>query len=266
MGNGLWRSKTSGQKTILSGCTYHRCCNILLVTVLAGIAVVDMLFHNHPCGNDFQLVDNFFSNLRQLSTALGADQFLSFQPVLNLFYRNILWDFVQRVFMLFVTLMGSYNGHIFLVPLFFRKHFRFVKQKAQLLGECVLALFRRRTETLALRKAQCLHEHVHTTLKLRNTSALSLKFLIFRPGNSNGFRGACLERICLFYGMIIPYKCRKVQKNDPFYTISNPLICLCAFGWSMLSPSMSQRYCCMVRALASLSFRGHWKMPDSKRL
>lgn len=134
------------------------------------------------------------------------------------------------------------------------------------LGECVLTLFGRRTETLALRKAQCLHEHVHTTLKLRNTSALSLKFLIFRPGNSNGFRGACLERICLFRGMIIPYKCRKVQKNDPFYTISNPLICLCAFGWSMLSPSMSQRYCCMVRALASLSFRGHWKMPDSKRL
>ena len=29
---------------------------------------------------------------------------------------------------------------------------------------------------------------------------------------------------------------------------------------------MSQRYCCGVSALASLSFRGHWKLPDSSRL
>ena len=167
--------------------------------------------------------------------------------------------------MLLVALMSSYNSHIALV-LFFRKDFRLVKQEAQLLRERILALFGRRAKALALCETQCLHEHIHTTLKLRNALALSLKFLIFRPGNGDGFRGACLERICLFHIIIIPYKCRKVQENNPFYTISNPLICLWAFGWSILSPSMSQRYCCMVRALASLSFRGHWKMPDSRRL
>ena len=46
----------------------------------------------------------------------------------------------------------------------------------------------------------------------------------------------------------------------------NPVISLCAFGCSILSPSISHRYCCGVIALASLSFRGHWKTPDSSRL
>lgn len=50
------------------------------------------------------------------------------------------------------------------------------------------------------------------------------------------------------------------------YTISSPLTGLCALGWSMLNPSMSHRYCCGVSARASLSLRGHWKLPDSKRL
>ena len=29
---------------------------------------------------------------------------------------------------------------------------------------------------------------------------------------------------------------------------------------------MSQRYCCGVNSLASSSLRGHWKLPDSRRL
>lgn len=31
-------------------------------------------------------------------------------------------------------------------------------------------------------------------------------------------------------------------------------------------PSMRQRYCCGVKALTSLSYRGHWKLQDSSRL
>ena len=50
------------------------------------------------------------------------------------------------------------------------------------------------------------------------------------------------------------------------YTISSPLTGLCALGWSMLNPSMSQRYCWGVSARASLSLRGHWKLPLSNRL
>ena len=92
MGNSLRRSEAAGQKTVLSECAHHGRFDIFLVAALASVAVVDMLLHNHPCRNDFQLVDDFFPNLRQFPTALGADQLLSFQPVLNLFYRNILRD------------------------------------------------------------------------------------------------------------------------------------------------------------------------------
>ena len=50
------------------------------------------------------------------------------------------------------------------------------------------------------------------------------------------------------------------------HTISSPLTGLCALGWSILNPSMSQRYCRGVSARASLSLRGHWKLPLSNRL
>ena len=50
------------------------------------------------------------------------------------------------------------------------------------------------------------------------------------------------------------------------HTISSPLTGLCALGWSMLNPSMSHRYCWGVSARASLSLRGHWKLPLSNRL
>jgi len=39
-----------------------------------------------------------------------------------------------------------------------------------------------------------------------------------------------------------------------------------ALGWSMDSPSKSQRYSCRVRFLTSAEFLGHWNRPLSKRL
>ena len=39
-----------------------------------------------------------------------------------------------------------------------------------------------------------------------------------------------------------------------------------AFGCPTLNSYISQRYCWAVRLLASLSFRGHWKEPDSRCL
>lgn len=56
------------------------------------------------------------------------------------------------------------------------------------------------------------------------------------------------------------------EKLIIFQTISKVFTALCALGWSMLNSSMSQRYCWGVRALASVSGRGHWKEPDSNRL
>ena len=67
--------------------------------------------------------------------------------MLDLLNRNILRDLVQRVFVLLVTLVGSYGSHSFFV-IRFRKHFRFVKQKTQLLAEHILALFGRRAKAL----------------------------------------------------------------------------------------------------------------------
>ena len=266
MGDSLRRGKAAGQKAILSGRAHHRGCNILFVAALAGIAVINMLLHDHPRRNDLQLIDDFFPNLRQFSAALGTDQVLLFQPVLNLFYRDILWDFVQRVFMSLVALMGSYNGHSFFV-IRFCKHFRFVKQKTQLLTERILALFGRRAKALMPCKAQRFHKHLHMAFQRRNTLALSLKLFIFRLGDRDRFWAVCLKIVDIFHVIIIPYESRKVQKNTfPSQIISSPPICLCAFGWSMFNPSMSQRYCCIVSALASLSFRGHWKLPDSSRL
>lgn len=46
----------------------------------------------------------------------------------------------------------------------------------------------------------------------------------------------------------------------------NSFTALCALGCSMLSPSISQRYCCAVSCRASASLRGHWNDPDSRRL
>ncbi len=45
-----------------------------------------------------------------------------------------------------------------------------------------------------------------------------------------------------------------------------PAIGLCALGWSICRPSISQRYCCAVSFLTSSPFRGHWKLPLSSRL
>ena len=59
---------------------------------------------------------------------------------------------------------------------------------------------------------------------------------------------------------------KSTVKYEISHTISRPFAVLCVFGWSILNPSLSQRYCWAVRLLASLSVRGHWKLPDSKRL
>lgn len=65
-----------------------------------------------------------------------------------------------------------------------------------------------------------------------------------------------------------------LQRDDALAVLREPkaageeavFAALCAFGCSTFRPSMSQRYCCGVRSLASVSLRGHWKLPDSRRL
>ena len=49
-------------------------------------------------------------------------------------------------------------------------------------------------------------------------------------------------------------------------TVVNPVTGRWAFGCSICSPSMSQRYCCGVSVFASDSERGHWYAPCSRRL
>lgn len=45
-----------------------------------------------------------------------------------------------------------------------------------------------------------------------------------------------------------------------------PAIGLCALGWSICRPSISQRHCCAVSFRTSSPFPGHWKLPFSNRL
>ena len=106
--------------------------------------------------------------------------------------------------MLLVTLVGCHNGGIILFP-DGAKYLRFVEQETQLLHESVVTLLGRCTEPLVLVQAQCLHESIHTTSKLRDTLALSLKFLVFRAGNGDHFSVACLEIASLINAFIIPY-------------------------------------------------------------
>lgn len=61
-----------------------------------------------------------------------------------------------------------------------------------------------------LGKAQCFHEYIHTTFKLREMLTLSLKFLVLRARNDYYFGGDCLEVICLFHVLIMPYMYQKV--------------------------------------------------------
>ena len=49
-------------------------------------------------------------------------------------------------------------------------------------------------------------------------------------------------------------------------TVVNPVTGRWAFGCSICSPSMSQRYCCGVSVFTSDSERGHWYAPCSSRL
>ena len=64
-------------------------------------------------------------------------------------------------------------------------------------------------------KAQRLHEDRNLLLQFGNALVLSRQFgillFIFRPGNSDRFRVACLEIIRTFHVLIIPYFSRKVQ-------------------------------------------------------
>ena len=65
---------------------------------------------------------------------------------------------------------------------------------------------------------------------------------------------------------------RKSTNNANFqnilcaYMVVNPVTGRWALGWSMLSPSISHRYCCGVSSRASSPVLGHWKVPASNRL
>ena len=56
------------------------------------------------------------------------------------------------------------------------------------------------------------------------------------------------------------------QAIFPVQTAVNPVTGRWAFGCSICSPSMSQRYCCGVKVFTSDSERGHWYAPCSSRL
>lgn len=62
------------------------------------------------------------------------------------------------------------------------------------------------------------------------------------------------------YSNFNTFRCFYIQITDMFCAG------LCAFGWSTLSPSMSQRNCRGESCRASCSVRGHWKEPLSRRL
>ena len=128
----------------------------------------------------------------------------------HLLCGDALRDVVQGVFVLLMPLMGGYNNGFFLFCAYFRKYLSLIEQKAQLLHEGFLALFGGRAELLVPGKAQCFHEHIHAAFKLRDTLALSLKFLVFRPGYGDCFRVACSQILFLVHDMIIPYFCKKV--------------------------------------------------------
>ena len=183
----------------------------MFATAFAGVGVVNILPDDILRGDDLQCPDNFFANLRHGISTLRAHQSLALQTMLHLLGGDPFRNGIQGIFVLLVPLVRCNNNCGVLLRFGLSKDFRFVKQEAQLLHESIFTLFGRCAELLMPGKTQGFHEHIHTTFQLRDFLSLSLKFLIFRPGNRHRIRVPCLQIIFLFHELILPYFLGKVQ-------------------------------------------------------
>ena len=82
----------------LPGIMFFGSLNVLLVTTLTGIGIINVLFHNGLGRNDLEFVNYLSANLGRGITALRAYQILTLQTVLHPFFGNIIWDTVQDIF------------------------------------------------------------------------------------------------------------------------------------------------------------------------
>ena len=227
MGNGLRCGKAAGNDVLLPGRFYNRSFTAFVgvfAAVLTGVGiVVDILMNNGLGRNDLQGPDNFLANLSHSFTALGANEVLTLQTVFCLLGGNTLRNVVQGIFMLLVPLVGCHDSGIFFCFLVSsREHLGFIEQETQLFSEGVFALLGGRTELLVLGKAQCFHEQIHTTFKLRDFLSLSLEFLVFRAGNGDHFPVTYLVQFCLIHVNIIAYFLESTEKTNVSHTISRP--------------------------------------------
>ena len=212
--NGLRRGKAAGNDTFLPGCFHNRCLNAGFIALPAGVGIVDVLLHNDLGRLDFQLVDDLFADFGHGIAAFRAYQILALQTVLHHLSRGALGDVLQRETGLFALLTGGRRSGL-LLRFLLRTDLRLVEQEAQLLHGILGNLLGGRAELLMPGKAQRLHEDRNLLLQFGDALVLSRQFgillFIFRPGNSDRFRVACLEIIRTFHVLIIPYFSRKVQ-------------------------------------------------------
>ena len=212
MGNGLRCGKAAGNYTLLPGSCSNRSFNVFFAAGLAGIGVVAVLFHNEANGLDAKLFYHFHPNFRKSIPAGRTYQSFSFQTVFHHLGGNSLWNAVQRVFVLFAALVRGHNSSFFLRILC--EYLCFIEQKTQLLGNRFIALFRGCPKLLVPRKPQCFHKHIHTLFKRRDTSALRLKFFVFRTGNGDRFRVACSAMFCVFHTCYYTISTKKTHRTN----------------------------------------------------
>ena len=194
----LWRGKAAGDEVRPSRRLHHGRLRIFLLALPAGIGVVPVL-HNHCFGRDqFQTPTYFLANFGHGTPALRADQFLLRKTVFHHLHRYVFRQFVQRVFMFLVPLVGG-NGHtaVILFCGLVCIDLRLVKQQAQLLHGILRSPFRGRAKPLLPAQTDRFCQQCHLLFKGKNPLFLPLKFLIFCTGNGHHFLSVCqLFRKC----------------------------------------------------------------------
>ena len=218
MGNGLRCGKAAGNYTLLPGSCSNRSFNVFFAAGLAGIGVVAVLFHNEANGLDAKLFTTSTPISERVSPQAGHTRASPSRRCFTTSVGTPLWNAVQRVFVLFAALVRGHNSSFFLRILC--EYLCFIEQKTQLLGNRFIALFRGCPKLLVPRKPQCFHKHIHTLFKRRDTSALRLKFFVFRTGNGDRFRVACSAMFCVFhtcyYTISTKKRTEQTQKSRPF--------------------------------------------------
>ena len=127
MSNCFCCGKAAGDYTLFMGNLYYRSLSCFFFTLLAGIAVVHMLYNYSLCWNEFERAYYFLAYLFHRLTTVGA--FCILYPVLHYLCGNTLRQLVQGILM---PLPAGVRLNYSNIGLSFCIDFGLVKKQAQL--------------------------------------------------------------------------------------------------------------------------------------